>query len=231
MPFGLATDLPLGAERPLRAQLLEERLVAFRDLEGRLGLIYGLCPHARGDMFFSTIDGEGIRCNYHGWKFDVNGICVETPMHPDGCGVDTLAYPVREHAGLLWGYLGTADAPPLPDVSIAASAVVARRPRPWLEAVLAELLNGANEPTSVRAGTDQLEVTRNNRVPATFSLPSSVSVSERPGITLLVPADQKNTVVIGVGDASPTAAAETVDAARAALVELLETTIRATSIA
>ena len=95
--------------------------------------IYGLCPHARGHNVHQLIQDDGIRCNYHGWKFDVHGTCLETPMHPVGSGVDTLAFPVAEHAGLIWGYLGDDEPPTPPNMADSADMRSERRARPWLK--------------------------------------------------------------------------------------------------
>jgi nitrite reductase/ring-hydroxylating ferredoxin subunit len=196
LPICATAELPPGAERPVRAQLLEERLVAFRDGQGRLGLIYGLCPHARGDLFYSTIEDDGIRCNYHGWKFDVHGTCLETPMHPDGSGVDTLAFAVAEHAGLIWGYLGRDEPPPLPGVPDAADGQAERRARPWLETIVSELVASAPSDVAVQLTDETIRVGQ-----ATFTPPYLIGRGVSSNPTFVLPASAKASSVLGgIGD-------------------------------
>ena len=109
LPFLLADELmPDGP--PLRVKLLGERLVAFRATDGRIGLVDEFCPHRRAPMFFGRNEEDGLRCVYHGWKFDLGGACVDMPSEPPDSlfksKVTITAYPVREKAGVLWAYLG-----------------------------------------------------------------------------------------------------------------------------
>lgn len=112
LPFARAEELSSTAERPVRAQMLGEYLVAFRDENGQIGLIDGICPHARADMFWGWLEGDGVRCAYHGWKFDVNGTCLEAAQYPGSYGRDTTAYATREHGGMVWAYLGPPETMP-----------------------------------------------------------------------------------------------------------------------
>ena len=103
---------------PRRIRLLGEDLVAFRDAGGRVGLLAEACPHRRASLFFGRIEENGIRCVYHGWKFDADGRCLETPTEPPESqlrmGVRAAGYPCREKNGLVWAYLGPRrDDPPL----------------------------------------------------------------------------------------------------------------------
>jgi 5,5'-dehydrodivanillate O-demethylase len=101
-----------------RVRLLGEDLVLFRDRGGRFGLIAEQCPHRRASMAYGIPALDGIRCPYHGWKFDATGACLEQPNEPAGSSfkdkVATTAYPVEELAGLLWAYLGPLPAPLIP---------------------------------------------------------------------------------------------------------------------
>jgi 5,5'-dehydrodivanillate O-demethylase len=101
-----------------RVRLLGEDLVLFRDRGGRFGLIAEQCPHRRASMAYGIPALDGIRCPYHGWKFDASGACLEQPNEPAGSSfkdkVATTAYPVEELAGLLWAYLGPLPAPLIP---------------------------------------------------------------------------------------------------------------------
>lgn len=112
LPFMLADDL-LAEAPPKRLQLLGEPLVAFRDSRGRAGLLGEYCPHRRASLALGCNEAGGLRCAYHGWKFDVAGRCLDMPSEPAGSGfrekVRADAYPVTERAGLLWAYLGPAE--------------------------------------------------------------------------------------------------------------------------
>jgi 5,5'-dehydrodivanillate O-demethylase len=101
-----------------RVRILGEDLVLFRDRTGRLGLIGEFCPHRRASLAYGIPTDDGIRCPYHGWKFDAAGRCLEQPNEPEGSAfkdkIATAGYPVEEFAGLIWGYLGPQPAPLIP---------------------------------------------------------------------------------------------------------------------
>jgi phthalate 4,5-dioxygenase len=113
IPFMLDRELAEPDGAPLRVRLLGEDLVAFRDSDGRVGLLDEHCPHRRASLFFGRNEGCGLRCVYHGWKFDVAGNCIDLPSEPPGSTlqrkVKATAYPVREAGGVLWAYLGPPD--------------------------------------------------------------------------------------------------------------------------
>ena len=112
LPFMLADELAADAP-PRRVQLLGECLVAFRDSRGRAGLLGEHCPHRRASLYYGRNESGGLRCVYHGWKFDVSGACLEMPSEPAESSfrhkVRAEAYPVQERGGLLWAYLGPAE--------------------------------------------------------------------------------------------------------------------------
>lgn len=112
LPFMLADDLVPEAP-PQRVRLLGEPLVAFRDNRGRAGLLGEHCPHRRASLCLGRNEAGGLRCAYHGWKFDVSGRCLDMPSEPAGSAfrdkVRAEAYAVTERAGLLWAYLGPAE--------------------------------------------------------------------------------------------------------------------------
>ena len=101
-----------------RVRILGEDLVLFKDRSGRFGLIGEFCPHRRASMAYGIPTDDGIRCPYHGWKFDAAGHCLEQPNEPEGSTfkekVATAGYPVQELGGLLFAYLGPRPAPLLP---------------------------------------------------------------------------------------------------------------------
>jgi phenylpropionate dioxygenase-like ring-hydroxylating dioxygenase large terminal subunit len=120
IPALLASELAEPDGPPVRVQLLSENLVAFRDTEGRLGLIEEFCAHRRVSLWFGRNEENGLRCPYHGWKFDVTGQCVEIPSEPPGSThcqrIRMINYPLVQRGGILWTYMGPPDRqPPLPE--------------------------------------------------------------------------------------------------------------------
>jgi phthalate 4,5-dioxygenase len=110
IPVLLSEDIPEPDGDPVRITLLGERLVAFRDTSGRVGLIDRLCAHRCADLFFGRNEEDGLRCTYHGWKFDVDGNCVDMPTEDEDSNfankVQLTAYPCREAGGTVWTYMG-----------------------------------------------------------------------------------------------------------------------------
>jgi len=103
--------------RPSQVRLLSEDLILFRDGAGRPGLLYPHCVHRGASLLWGHVEPDGIRCCYHGWKFDVEGNCLEQPCEPKG-GVSRAAhrqpwYAVQERYGLVWAYMGPPDKMPL----------------------------------------------------------------------------------------------------------------------
>jgi phthalate 4,5-dioxygenase oxygenase subunit len=115
-PALLSSEVPEPDSPPIRVRILGEDLVAFRDTEGRVGLFPTACPHRGASMFFGRNEEAGLRCVYHGWKFDVTGACVDMPSEPAESNfknkVRIGAYPVHESGGLVWAYMGPADKQP-----------------------------------------------------------------------------------------------------------------------
>lgn len=110
----------LSAERPAKAvRLLGKDLVLFRDEAGRYGLLDRDCPHRGAYLSYGRLEDGGIRCPFHGWLFDVDGACLETPAEPEGSNlcfrVRQQSYPVQERNGILFAYVGEGAAPALPD--------------------------------------------------------------------------------------------------------------------
>jgi len=119
IPALLAWELPGPDCAPVRVKLLGEELVAFRDTRGRIGLLDEHCPHRLVSLFFGRNEECGLRCVYHGWKFDVEGRCVDMMNEPEDLGfahkIRTTAYETVEAGGIIWAYLGPAELrPPLP---------------------------------------------------------------------------------------------------------------------
>ena len=117
-PIGGASELEKNPVKPIR--LMGENLVLYKDLSGTFGLVDRHCPHRRADMSYGWVEASGIRCCYHGWRYDETGACIDQPYEdttspkPSKAGCEIKAYPVRECAGLLWAYMGPLPAPELP---------------------------------------------------------------------------------------------------------------------
>ena len=105
---------PDGA--PVRVRLFGENLVAFRDSDGRIGVLGENCPHRKASLFFGRNEEGGLRCLYHGWKFATDGQVLEMPSEPGASGfcdkVRHTSYPVNEAGGFIWVYMGPREAMP-----------------------------------------------------------------------------------------------------------------------
>ncbi|HLH22988.1 MAG TPA: Rieske 2Fe-2S domain-containing protein [Chloroflexota bacterium] len=110
LPALLSEELPEPDGRPVRLPLLGERLVAYRDSTGAVGLLEESCPHRGASLALGRNEDGAIRCIYHGWQFDREGRCTDMPTERPGSPfperVRAQAYPTREAAGIVWAYLG-----------------------------------------------------------------------------------------------------------------------------
>src|SRR5919199_2435417 len=146
LPFALDSELPQPDGDPIRVRLLGEDLVAFRDSNGQVGLLAANCPHRGASLFFGRNEECGLRCVYHGWKFDTSGACVDMPNEPAESNfrekIKAPAYPCRERNGIVWTYLGPrGEPPPLPELGWALVPALQRqslryaRACNWLQAL------------------------------------------------------------------------------------------------
>jgi phthalate 4,5-dioxygenase len=117
-PALLASEAPTPGGDPVRVRLLGEDLVAFRDLNGRVGLIQENCPHRGASLYYGRNESGpggtcGLRCPYHGWQFDADGRCIDMPSEPPTSSfkdrVTAKAYPTHESGGIVWTYMGAPD--------------------------------------------------------------------------------------------------------------------------
>jgi phenylpropionate dioxygenase-like ring-hydroxylating dioxygenase large terminal subunit len=112
----LAEVVPVADCPPVRVTVLGEHLIAFRDSRGKVGLLDRYCAHCRAALFFGRNEDCGLRCVYHGWKYDVEGACVDMPSEPPESNfkdkIKVKAYPCHERAGLIWAYLGPRELTP-----------------------------------------------------------------------------------------------------------------------
>src|SRR6266704_1459759 len=103
---------------PVRVQIMGEKLVAFRDSEGRIGVIDEFCAHRSVSLWFGRNEECGLRCPYHGWKYDVSGQCVDLPSEPEGSGmrqgIKLKSYPAIERGDVVWIYMGPPELKPAP---------------------------------------------------------------------------------------------------------------------
>src|SRR5437773_2531613 len=154
-PVLLGSELPEPDGPPLRVRALGEDLIAFRDTQGRVGLLGANCPHRGAPLFFGRNEEGGLRCIYHGWKFDTNGRCLDMPNRPADRDyrntIRATAYRVHEKNGLIWAYMGSAAEPPAPpDLGFtevpAAHRLVTKQ---LLECNYAQALEGDLDPSHV----------------------------------------------------------------------------------
>ena len=124
LPVGMSEEVAQPNGKPVRSRLLGEDLVVFRDSEKRLGALGEFCLHRRASLAFGRNEDGGLRCLYHGWKFDVEGNVVDMPCEAPGTaqrlGKKTKSYPVREWGDMIWAYMGPAgEVPELPALEMA----------------------------------------------------------------------------------------------------------------
>ena len=120
LPAAMSSEVKAEGE-PMRLMLLGEKLIAFRDTNGKVGIMDHRCPHRCASLFFGRNEEGGIRCVYHGWKFDADGKCLDmanVPPHQDfKHKIHAKAYRTRERAGVVWVYMGDqAELPDLPHI-------------------------------------------------------------------------------------------------------------------
>jgi nitrite reductase/ring-hydroxylating ferredoxin subunit len=116
LPALLSEELPQADGDPIRTRTLGEDLVAFRDSNGNVGMVDAFCPHRRAPLFFGRNEESGLRCVYHGWKFDTTGQCVDMPSEPAESDfkerLRVRAYPTYEVGGMIWVYMGPPELKP-----------------------------------------------------------------------------------------------------------------------
>jgi phthalate 4,5-dioxygenase len=172
LPAIRSDELPGPDCAPLRVRLLGENLIGFRASSGEVGLIQNNCPHRGASLFFGRNEEEGLRCVYHGWKFSVDGSCLDMPNEPAESDfrskVRAVAYPTRERNGIIWAYLGPrSELPPLPDLEanmLSQDCVVSiiHRPCNWMQGWEGEM--DTVHQAFLHSGATQVEDT----VPGTF---------------------------------------------------------------
>ena len=120
-PIAIAKDI--SDQHPVKfVRILGEDLVLFQSKKGQVGLLQDRCSHRGASLSYGRVEERGIACAYHGWLYDTEGNCLETPAEPAGSNfaltVKHQAYPVQKFAGLYWGYLGPSPAPVIPKYDV-----------------------------------------------------------------------------------------------------------------
>src|SRR6266568_571750 len=121
VPALLSEELPEPDCLPVRVRLLSEDLVAFKDSSGQVGLLGESCSHRGTSLYFASSEDGGLRCPYHGWKYNVCGDCIDMPNEPAATSfkdkIHHLAYPCVERNGVVWTYMGPPEKQgPLPEL-------------------------------------------------------------------------------------------------------------------
>ena len=206
IPAVLSSELPNTDSDPMRVTLLGEQLIAFRDTNGEVGLLQNNCPHRGASLFFGRNEEAGLRCVYHGWKFDTSGACLDMPNEPAESDfkakVRAVAYPTRERGGIIWAYMGPRHEPPrlpdlepnmLPDGEWQLS--IYQRECNWMQALEGDIDTGHTVflHTGAMTATDAPEgswgkVALNNRAPQYEVVPTDIGVM----YTAHRPADEDN---------------------------------------
>ena len=156
LPAVLSSELPEPDSGPIRLRLLGEDLVAFRDTEGRVGILEALCPHRRAPLYFGRNEESGLTCIYHGWKFSVDGVCMAMPNVPSNSDfrqrIRNISFPVREAFGIVWVFMGPrqrlpARLPPLDWVGLAEDQRLVSKQ--FLRCNYAQALEGDFDPSHI----------------------------------------------------------------------------------
>lgn len=174
IPALLSSEIAEPDCDPVRVMLLGEKLIAFRDTQGKIGLVGNFCPHRGASLFFGRNEECGLRCVYHGWKYDIDGNCVDLPNEPPTSKfkqhIKAVSYPCVDRGGVVWTYMGTREVPPslpdlegnqLPDERRLVSAVM--RSCNWFQALEGDidtshqgfLHHGSLKPEEAKAGSFQ----------------------------------------------------------------------------
>jgi phenylpropionate dioxygenase-like ring-hydroxylating dioxygenase large terminal subunit len=172
LPMMKSDEAPAPDGPPVRIKLLGEELIAFRTTSEEIGLIQNACPHRGASLFFGRNEEDGLRCVYHGWKFDVGGACVDMPNEPAESDfkskIRARAYRTRERNGIVWAYMGDREVPPpLPELEAnmlpldQVTIRVLHRRNNWMQGWEGEmdtihaafLHGGATRPEDTQAGS------------------------------------------------------------------------------
>jgi phenylpropionate dioxygenase-like ring-hydroxylating dioxygenase large terminal subunit len=155
IPILLASELPENDCPPVRVKLLSERLLAWRDTQGRYALTDEFCAHRGVSLWFGRNEENGLRCPYHGWKYDWTGQCIDVPSEPEESGfckrIKLQSYPLIERGGILWAYMGPPELMPPPPAFEWAEVPAAHRyhSKRWQECNWLQAMEGAIDSSHV----------------------------------------------------------------------------------
>jgi phthalate 4,5-dioxygenase len=193
VPFALSENLPAGGA-PAPVRLFGQNYVAFRADNGQIGLFDELCPHRRASLLLGRIEGNGVRCIYHGWKMDVSGRVVDCPTQvvraqQFAASVRVTHLPVHEEAGIAWAWLGGGEAPPFPDLpfndvyGFTTVMTISQVPANWLQG-LEGGIDSVHAPILHRSVIEAMLEDRDESdtagVRATFAAPPAYETEEAP---------------------------------------------------
>ena len=169
----LLSDELVADDAPVRFKLLSEDLVAFRDTNGEVGILSEYCPHRGVSLALARNEANGLRCIYHGWKFDRSGTCVDLPTEPASSDfkskVRAGAYATREHAGAVWIYMGAPESEPPFPVYLWTTVPESHR-------IMAKWIQDANWLQSLEGGIDTVHASYlHNRATGPSTAPGSAS--------------------------------------------------------
>jgi len=200
VPACMSSELERGGA-PMRLMLLHEKLIAFRGGDGRVGIFDHRCPHRCASLFFGRNESDGLRCVYHGWKFDAEGNCLDMPNMPEDqrfeSKVKAFAYRTMERAGLVYVYMGAREAaPPFPEIEATmcppeyAQTVLTQRDCNWLQALEGDidtshsgfLHTGGVDPNDLEPGqVSRFSITQKSPRILTQEMPyGAMYTAERP---------------------------------------------------
>ena len=178
LPALPVAQLEAAGPAPIRLRLLGEDLIAFRDGQGRVGIVQSTCAHRNAPLFYGKAESAGLRCSYHGWLYDTSGQCREIPSDATGaiCAKMKLrAYRVAEKAGIVWVYMGSDEPPALPHfpwIDLPASqrlATVWLQQTNWFQGVEGEI--DSSHVSILHKTVRSANVTRTHR-PYTYADPT-----------------------------------------------------------
>jgi phthalate 4,5-dioxygenase oxygenase subunit len=185
LPACLSEEVTDRDGAPVGVRLLGEDLVAFRDTDGRLGIVGAQCPHRRASLVLGRNEDCGLRCLYHGWKVDVAGNILEMPSEPaDSRFKQKLkhkAYPVHEAAGLIWVFMGPAAELPAFDPPVF-------QPTPEAKISIAQIIVDCNWAQVLEGAIDSAH---SSTLHSSDMVPAQVGASTATGDTWLRPSTDK----------------------------------------
>ena len=183
-PVLLSEELTEPDCPPVQSKIYGEELVVFRTTSGKVGVLKEFCPHRHASLFYGRNEEEGLRCAYHGWKFDIEGNCVDMMSEPEDSNfagkVKILAYPAQEAGGFVWAYMGPPELePPLPELEYLTIAEDQREARKvWYESNFVQVIEG--EIDTVHASILHSRLDAQEKAATATTMGGRYSYNDRP---------------------------------------------------